>query len=49
MNASYDYMPETFVTSGEKRNNFVFEEGKEIYLRKKQQVVGSNKVVLPHA
>ena len=47
-NVNYDYMPETFGTSEEQRNNFTFDEEKEMCLRKKQEVIGSNKVVLPH-
>ena len=41
-------MPGTFETWEEQKNNFAFDQEKEKCLRKKQEVVGSNKVVLPH-
>ena len=31
-NVSYDYMPETFATSEEQRNNSAFDEEKEKYV-----------------
>ena len=41
---NYDYMPETFATREEQRNNFVFDEEKEKYEKKEVWI----KVALPH-
>ena len=35
---NYDYMPETFATREEQRNNFVFDEEKEKYEKKARSV-----------